>query len=100
MFANDHIVFVSLACLRIFANLVIGKWLVISSMLTCVFVNIIIMISTQFHCDMVMSHCDNVICPNAVCIMLDFRKSLCNTSVKIYHTKKLNNGSRVTGSAI
>lgn len=77
MFANDHIVFVSLACLRIFANLVIGKWLVISSMLTCVFVNIIIMISTQFHCDMVMSHCDNVICPNAVCIMLDFRKSLC-----------------------
>ena len=26
--------------------------------------------------------------------------SLYNTSVKIYRTKKLNNGSRVTGSAI
>jgi hypothetical protein len=77
MFANAHIVFVSLACLRIFANLVISKWLVISSVLACVFANIIIIISIQFHCDMVMSHCDNVICPNAVCIMFDFRKSLC-----------------------
>ena len=27
-------------------------------------------------------------------------KDLDNTSVKIYRTKKLNNGSRVTGSAI
>jgi len=27
-------------------------------------------------------------------------ESLFNTSVKIYRTKKLNNGSRVTGSAI
>ena len=29
-----------------------------------------------------------------------FRYSMPNTSVKIYRTKKLNNGSRVTGSAI
>ncbi len=28
------------------------------------------------------------------------RNVLFNTSVKIYRTKKLNNGSRVTGSAI
>ena len=29
-----------------------------------------------------------------------FHIALNNTSVKIYRTKKLNNGSRVTGSAI
>ena len=28
------------------------------------------------------------------------RMNMTNTSVKIYRTKKLNNGSRVTGSAI
>ena len=30
----------------------------------------------------------------------NFEKQIYNTSVKIYRTKKLNNGSRVTGSAI